>query len=111
MQLDLDSIPFEPTRYEGVSIHFYRSDRATGHAAVMIRMAPGCSYPRHRHHGAEELLVLRGGFRDERGEYRAGDYCRFEGGSVHHPIALAEEGAGDCVFFAVTSEGIELFDG
>lgn len=108
MQLDLSSIPFQETRYPGVSIHFYHSDRASGHAAVMIRMEPGCSYPRHRHRGPEELLILQGGFRDEQGSYRAGEFCRFEDGSVHHPVALDGEEA--CVFFAIASEGIELFD-
>lgn len=103
--IDLDAIPFRPTRYEGVSIHFYRSDRETGHAAVMIRMEPGCSYPAHRHHGPEELLVLTGGFRDAAGVYRAGEYARFEAGSHHHPVALDE---GVCVFFAIAHEGIDL---
>ena len=105
--LDLTAIPFRATRHPGVSIHFFHSDRASGHAAVMIRMAPGCSYPAHRHRGAEELLVLQGGFRDERGVYRAGEYARFEDGSTHHPVALEGE---DCVFFAVAAEGIELFE-
>ena len=107
MQLDLDSIPFKETSYEGVSIHFYFSDRDTGHVAVMTKMEPGSSYPRHRHKGAEELLILQGGFRDEHGEYRTGEFCRFEDGSAHHPVAL-DEGE-DCVFFAIASEGIELF--
>ena len=65
---------------------------------------------RHRHTGPEELLVLQGGFRDDHGEYRAGTFCRFEHGSVHHPIALDEgPGAGTaCVFFAIAAEGIVL---
>jgi anti-sigma factor ChrR (cupin superfamily) len=107
-RLDLAAIPFKPTRHPGVSIHFFASDRATGHAAVMIKMSPGASYPGHRHAGPEELLVLQGGFRDETGHYHAGQYVRFDAGSVHHPIALDGE---DCVFFAIASEGIELFDG
>jgi anti-sigma factor ChrR (cupin superfamily) len=90
-----------------VSIHFYFRDEATGHAAVMIKMEPGASYPRHRHHGPEELLILRGGFRDEHGEYRAGEFRRFEDGTTHHPIALDEGSA--CIFFAIAAEGIELF--
>ena len=103
--IDLDAIPFVPTRYPGVSIHFYRSDRDTGHAAVMIRMEPGCSYPAHRHHGPEELLVLEGGFRDAAGTYREGEYARFEAGSHHHPVALDDRA---CVFFAIAHEGIDL---
>ncbi|MCA8954745.1 MAG: cupin domain-containing protein, partial [Planctomycetes bacterium] len=62
---------------------------------------------RHRHRGAEELLVLRGGFRDDAGVYRAGTFCRFEDGTTHHPVAL-DEGE-PCVFFAIAAEGIDLF--
>lgn len=106
---DLDAVPFRPTRYPGVSIHFYDADRSSGRAAVLIRMEPGCSYPRHRHTGAEELLVLQGGFRDDSGrQWHAGDYARFEAGSAHRPVALA--GGPACVFFAIAHEGIELFD-
>ena len=103
--IDLDAIPFRRTRHDGVSIHFYSSDRESGRAAVMIRMEPGCSYPAHRHTGPEELLVLQGGFRDEHGVYRAGDYARFERGSSHRPQAL-EDGP-PCIFFAIAHEGIE----
>ncbi|MEZ5962926.1 MAG: cupin domain-containing protein [Planctomycetota bacterium] len=103
--MDLDAIPFQPTRHRGVSIHFYYSDRESGHAAVMIRMEPGCSYPRHRHKGPEELLVLRGGYRDEAGVHRAGEFVRYEEGTSHHPVALPDE---DCIFFAIAHEGIEL---
>ncbi|MBI5852824.1 MAG: cupin domain-containing protein [Planctomycetes bacterium] len=104
--IDLARVPFQPTRYPGVSIHFYRTDRESGHAAVMIRMEPGCGYPAHRHVGPEELLVLQGGFRDEHGEWRAGDYARFEPGTRHAPVALADGPA--CVFFAIAHEGIDL---
>ena len=104
--IDLEAVPFQPTRYAGVSIHFYDSDRDTGRAAVLIRMEPGCSYPAHRHTGPEELLVLQGGFRDGTGEWRAGDFARFERGSAHHPVAL--DGPEACIFFAIAHEGIEL---
>jgi anti-sigma factor ChrR (cupin superfamily) len=87
-----------------VSIHFFHRDAATGHAAVMIKIEPGCGYPRHRHRGAEELLILQGGYRDELGEHRAGQYVRYEDGSTHHPIALP--GAA-CIMFAISAEGIE----
>jgi anti-sigma factor ChrR (cupin superfamily) len=106
--MDLDHIPFKPTRYPGVAIHFFHRDEASGHAAVMIRMEPGCSYPRHRHKGPEELFILRGGYRDDRGEHRAGEYVRYEDGTTHHPVAL--EGEEACVFFAVSAEGIDLLD-
>ena len=104
--MDLASIPFRATSHTGISIHVYYRDHATGHTAVMIKMEPGASYPQHRHRGAEELLVLQGGFRDGQGTYRAGEFARFEDGSVHHPIAL-EDGP-PCIIFAIAQEGIDL---
>jgi putative transcriptional regulator len=103
--MDLDAVPFRATRYPGVWIHFFHRDEATRHAAVMIKMEPGCSYPAHRHRGPEELLILAGGYRDERGEHRAGDFVRYEDRTVHHPVALDGE---PCVFFAISAEGIDF---
>ena len=53
-----------------------------------------------------KLLVLQGGFRDEHGVYREGEFARFEAGSAHEPTAL-DEGV-DCILFAIAQEGIEL---
>jgi anti-sigma factor ChrR (cupin superfamily) len=105
--LDPDAIPWKTTSHRGVSIHFYRSDPVTGHAAVMIRMDPGSSYPAHRHVGAEELLVLRGEYVDAGGVHRAGDYVRYEAGTSHAPKCPDGAGAA-CVFFAVAHQGIDL---
>ena len=64
--MDLSRIPFKETRHAGVQIHFLHSDAETGQATVLIKMAPGCSYPRHRHKGAEELFILQGGYRAQK---------------------------------------------
>ncbi|MGB7924776.1 MAG: cupin domain-containing protein [Pyrinomonadaceae bacterium] len=103
---DLSSIEWRATRHEGVFIHFLRRDERTGDASVYIRMQPGRGYPAHRHVGVEEVLVLQGGYRDQKGEHRAGAYVVNEGGSAHHPVAL--DGAEDCIMFAVAHGGIEL---
>jgi anti-sigma factor ChrR (cupin superfamily) len=108
--LDLTAIPWRTTKYPGVRIHFYSSDRATGRVVALIAMDPGCGYPRHRHQGAEEVLVVQGGYRDERGEYRSGQFVRYEDGTVHSPIALDGPGAQTCVLFALSHEGIALLD-
>jgi quercetin dioxygenase-like cupin family protein len=85
-------------------------------ATVLIRMEPGCGYPPHRHADVEEVLVLAGGYRDERGEHRAGDYVRYEAGSVHAPVALGdpERPAADdnpaCVLFASARGGVVRVD-
>lgn len=86
-------------------------------STVLIRMAPGCGYPAHRHVGIEEVLVLRGGYRDDRGEHVAGDYVRYPAGCVHAPVALgnraAPEGPGNeaCLLFASARDGVENLPG
>ena len=104
--MDLTTIPFRATSHTGISIHVYDRDPDTGRAAVLIRMKAGCAYPHHRHRGTEEILILQGGYRDQHGTYRAGDFTRYEDGSEHHPIAL--EGEEDCVLFAITEHGIDV---
>ena len=86
-------------------------------ATVLIRMEPGHGYPAHRHVGIEEVLVLEGGYRDERGTWTQGDYVRYPAGSVHAPVALGdpERPAGPdnppCLLFATARGGVELVEG
>ena len=83
-------------------------------ATVLIRMEPGHGYRRHRHVGTEEVLVLAGGYRDERGTHPAGSFVHYEPGSAHTPVALGdpERPAGEdnpaCILFSCVPDGIEL---
>ena len=104
--LDFSSIEWRATRYEGVYLRVLRRDEATGDATVLIRMRPGRPYPAHRHKGIEEVFILQGGYRDDRGEHRAGEYVINEADSAHRPVAL--EGSDDCVMLAFARGGIEL---
>ena len=106
MCLLLSAIPWRATRYRGIHLHFLRRDDATGDSTVLIRMEPGCSYPGHRHNGIEEVFILQGGYRDHRGEHRAGDYISNESNSRHRPVAL-EEPSEDCIMLAIAHGGIE----
>jgi len=106
--VDLTAIPWRTTRYPGVTVHFYASDERSGRVLALIRMDPGCGYPRHRHRGSEEVLVLQGGYHDEQGDYRAGHFVRHEDGSSHSPIAVDGHGAVPCVLLALAHEGIAL---
>jgi anti-sigma factor ChrR (cupin superfamily) len=106
--VDLDAIPWRATKHPGVRIHFYATDRASGRTLALIAMALGCGYPPHRHRGAEEVFVVQGGYRDERGEYLAGQCVRYEDGSAHGPVAIDGAGAETCVLLALSHEGIAL---
>jgi quercetin dioxygenase-like cupin family protein len=104
---DLDTTNWKQTKQPGVSVRFLRTDKMTGDTSVLIRMDAGCGYPQHRHVGDEEVLVLAGGYRDELGTYRTGDYHLHKAGSAHHPVALDD---GPCILFAVAHGGIEVFE-
>ena len=99
---------WQETRHKGISIKFLRRDSKTGDVTALIRMQSGQSYPEHRHEGIEEVYVIDGGYRDQAGEHRKGDYVLYQPGSVHHPEALPGP---DCVLFAVARGGITITDG
>jgi hypothetical protein len=92
VKIDEDAIAWRATRHRGIEWAPLFLDADTGGAerdsTVLIRMQPGCGYPPHRHVGIEEVLVLRGGYRDEDGEHTAGAYLRYPAGSFHAPVAV-----------------------
>ena len=105
--MELAAIPWRATQHKGMAVHFYASDHESGRVVALIRMEPGSGYPMHRHRGREEVLVLQGGYRDEFGEHRAGEFVEYEDGTIHTPIALAGSEPA-CVLLAVAHEGINL---
>ncbi len=117
VKIDEDAVDWRATRHRGIEwapLHDAADDRADGaDSTVLIRMQPGCGYPPHRHVGVEEVLVLRGGYRDDRGEHVAGAYLRYPAGSVHAPVATgrADLPAGpanpSCLLFASARGGVE----
>lgn len=106
--MELDTIPWQSTRYPGIAVHFYASDKRTKRVLALIRMDPGCGYPTHLHHSTEEVLVVRGGYEDELGTYVEGQHVRYEAGSEHGPRATGEPGDPACVLLALAHEGIKL---
>ena len=60
----------------------------TEHVAL-VRWAAGTRFQPHSHPGGEEILVLKGVFQDEHGNYPAGSWLRNPPGSVHRPWSEA----------------------
>ena len=127
MDPDDQRLPWKETRVPGVHwlpLHLDSGPQAAqpdpgpqrAGATVLIRMAPGASYGAHRHLGSEDVLVLRGGYRDEAGEYRCGEFVHYPPGSQHRPVALGQPDQAEgpqnpaCVLFAVAGDGIELLE-
>lgn len=111
----LEGLAWQPTRYEGVEWIDLAPEDNSATMTVLIRMAPGRGYPAHRHLGPEDVLVLRGGYRDGDGRLaETGAFLRYPPGSVHAPVALGEldepesDGNPACVLFAVAHGGTEL---
>jgi anti-sigma factor ChrR (cupin superfamily) len=61
-----------------------------GVSTALVRWAPDTRFNTHVHPGGEEILVLRGLFRDEQGEYPAGTWLRNPRGSRHTPFTGPE---------------------
>ena len=59
----------------------------THHRLAMVSWQPGTRAAAHTHPHGEEIFVLRGELRDERGAYPAGSWLRFHPGSGHAPYA------------------------
>jgi len=119
---DVAGLPWRATRDAGVFwiplqlVEESSEGARRGGGTVLILMEPGCGYAAHRHVGWEHVLVLRGGYRDQQGEYRAGEFVHYPAGSQHAPVALGERGRPSgpdnpvCVLYASTPLGIELLE-
>jgi hypothetical protein len=61
--------------------------------AVIAKIPPGVTFPRHKHHGVETMFVLAGGFREDKAgqEVWRGDELVSADGSDHAFVALDGE--------------------
>ncbi len=66
----------------------------------LLCAAPGVVSPQHRHGGLEFTCVLQGGFRDDTGDYLAGDFAECDGSVDHSPVMLPL--GEDCISLAAT---------
>ena len=71
------------TGIPGVTARILFQDRERELLTVLLRLAPGASYPAHTHGGWEECIVLEGDVRVGDEVMGPGDFQRSEGGSQH----------------------------
>lgn len=73
----------------------------------LVRIRAGARFPQHRHLGAERVLVLAGGYRDEQSGrvYWAGDLHEMVEGSSHAYTALGER---DLLLAVSVLRGVEV---
>lgn len=92
---------------DGLRVGHVPSGPLTANAVVgFVRIAPGDSFPTHRHEGKEVVLVVQGSYRDSDGTIvRAGDVAEQDVGTTHSLVAL--DGP-DLIYLAVVEEGIDI---
>jgi anti-sigma factor ChrR (cupin superfamily) len=86
--VDVDALPWQTTRFEGVVVKPLLFDRASGLATSLMRMAPGSTLPEHEHVLIEQTWVLEGHLVDKSGpdagiECKAGQFIWRPAGSRH----------------------------
>jgi len=91
---------WEPGAGPGVEVKRLFTDPSGNRTTKMYRMAPGSTYPAHRHADVEDIYVIEGDLLVCGVLMRAGDYCRAEAGSLHEGVRTAN----GCLFIATASE-------
>jgi putative transcriptional regulator len=94
----LDRVPWKWAG-RGVWQHQISLSHECSSSLRLIKVAAGLSLPKHSHSGSELTLVLRGSFRDESGQYAAGDVADVSEEIEHAPIADADQG---CICLVAT---------
>jgi mannose-6-phosphate isomerase-like protein (cupin superfamily) len=89
---------WKPMDLQGVEACPLHMDSVNDHVTMLVRMAPGTSYPEHHHDYDEECYVIEGDLLVGETPMRAGDYQRAPAGSVH-PVQFTEAG---CLLLVVT---------
>ena len=77
------------TDYRGIQRSLFRNNEAGGRSSV-VRLASGARFPRHAHHGTEEVVVLAGRVSIGGVKLEEGDYLFTSPGEEHDVVALTD---------------------
>lgn len=77
------------TGHAGIDRSLFRNNETGGRSSV-VRLAQGSRFPRHAHHGTEEVVVLSGVARIGGVELSAGDYLFSQPGEEHDVFAVSD---------------------
>ena len=89
--VDVESLPWQQTRFPGIESKVLVEDKDTGLQTVLVRMAPGSVLTDHEHVQLEQTYVIEGRLDDDQGSATAGNFVWRPAGSRH--TAHAPEGA------------------
>ncbi len=90
--VNVDSLPWEKTRYPGVEQKTLLVERETGLLTALMRMAPNARLPDHEHVKIEQTYVLEGTLVCGEGVCRAGGFVWRPAGSRHEAWAGPQGG-------------------
>ena len=90
--VDIDSLPWEKTRYPGVEQKTLLVERETGLLTALMRMAPHARLPDHEHVKIEQTYVLEGSLVCGEGVCKAGGFVWRPAGSRHEAWAGPQGG-------------------
>ena len=77
------------TDYPGIERSLFRNNESGGRSSV-VRLERGSRFPRHAHHGTEEVLVLQGTVSLGGVEMSEGDYLFTAPGEEHDVVAVTD---------------------
>ncbi len=86
-------LSWQPLRFSpGIRWAPVLNDPSTGSMLVAVQGRTMSAFPAHRHVGPELGVILEGGYEDQTGDYRQGDFFAYEPGTSHRPWTELEEG-------------------
>jgi quercetin dioxygenase-like cupin family protein len=77
------------TDYPGIERSLFRTNESGGRSSV-VRLVQGARFPRHAHHGTEEVVVLAGRVRIGGANLEQGDYLFTSPGEEHDVVAVSD---------------------
>ena len=95
--VDVDSLEWQPSPFEGVSAKILLLDENGGVRTMLVKMEPGATIPDHEHTGLEQSYILEGTLEDHDGVCGPGQYVWRPVGNRH--VATSPNGALMLVMF------------
>jgi quercetin dioxygenase-like cupin family protein len=95
---------WKPTDYPGIERSLFRNNETGGRSSV-ARLTKGSRFPRHVHHGTEEVVVLAGVVVIGGAELHPGDYLFTLPGEEHDVVAVT-----DATIFVSSQKGTPIVE-
>ena len=95
--VDVDSLEWQQSPFEGVSAKILLQDENGGVRTMLVKMEPGATIPDHEHTGLEQSYILEGSLEDHDGVCGPGQYVWRPAGNRH--VATSPDGALMLVMF------------